>query len=126
MSIPAIFARVVSLPQVPLDPVHRATATAAAVIPPALWLGPRCSRSLSFAPLPPVENVQNTVSLPLAVSFPAKCVFFYCLIFGVHSTLEVGLFQYASEFFRAGVASGKLLNSESIRSEKRLKRSDGR
>jgi hypothetical protein len=74
------------LPQVPPDPAHLATGTAAAVIRPALWLKPRCSRSLSFAPLPPVENVQNTVSLPLAVSFPVKCVFSYGLIFGVHST----------------------------------------
>jgi len=30
----------------------------------------------SFAPLPTVENVQKTVTLPLAVSFPARCVFF--------------------------------------------------
>ena len=75
--IRATFARVVSLPKLPPDPAHRATGTTAAVIPPALWLKPRCSRSLSFALQPPVENVQNTVSLPLAVSFPAKCVYFF-------------------------------------------------
>src|SRR5262249_7560966 len=65
----AIFARVVFPPQLPLDPGHRATHTAAAVTPPTLWLRPRCSRSLSFAPLPLAGSVPNTVSLPLAVPF---------------------------------------------------------
>src|SRR5215472_4955662 len=70
----AIFARVVFLPQVPRDPVHHATGTAAVVIPPTLWLRLRCSRSLSFAPPPPVENARNTFSLPLAVPFCKVCL----------------------------------------------------
>src|SRR5690242_11606647 len=67
MWIRALFARLVSPPQLPQAPAHPATDTAAAVIPPTLWSGPRCSRSLAFAPRPLVENGQNTVSLPLAV-----------------------------------------------------------
>src|SRR5689334_15114944 len=65
----APFARLVSPPRVPLDPVHRASDRADAAILPAPLRVPRCSRILSVAPPPPAGSAPNTVSLPLAVPF---------------------------------------------------------
>src|SRR5207253_10892837 len=65
----ATFARVVSPPLVPLDPVHRATDRADAAILPAPLPVPRCSRILLVAPLLPAGSAPNIVSLPLAVPF---------------------------------------------------------
>ena len=70
--------RVVSQPQLPLDPVHRTTGATASVIPDAL----AASHSLHCH----CRRCSEPVSLPLAVFSLPKCVFFFCLIFAVRST----------------------------------------
>jgi hypothetical protein len=52
------------------------------------WQAEAKSREVAISDvlLTPVEDVQHSVSLPLAVFSLAKCVFFFSLIFGVHPT----------------------------------------
>ena len=79
------------LPPAPLDPVDCATGTAVSAIPQSPLPVPRYSRSSSCAVLPFGGTLSNTAaslplaSLPLAVPFPAKCIFPECLTLGVQS-----------------------------------------
>ena len=104
----AHFARVFPS-RVSRDPARRATGRVAAARHVILWRVPRCFRSLAVVQPQTDETPSNIVSLPPAVSFPAKCALFYCLIFGVHSTsslpfiILVGAENGAPPYSRQGI-----------------------